>query len=48
MFLRPKGCASEPNIAKLYSLRNVPVDLLHQVGGTVECDRVVTHIRLTE
>jgi len=23
MFLRPKGCPSEPNIAKLYSLRNV-------------------------
>jgi len=23
----------EPNITKLYSLRNVPVHLLHQVGG---------------
>src|ERR1700746_2215226 len=33
MFLRPKGCLNEPNITKLYSLRNVPVDLLHQVGS---------------
>jgi hypothetical protein len=31
MLLRSKGCLSEPNITKLYSLRNVPVDLLHQV-----------------
>jgi hypothetical protein len=50
IFLKPKGFRNEPNITKLYSLRNVPVDLLHQVGSCTHrgVRRVVTHTGVAE
>jgi hypothetical protein len=46
VFLGPKGCLNERHITKLYSLRNVPVDLLHQVDRLYapwSADSVITH-----
>jgi hypothetical protein len=44
------GSENEPKIAKLYSLRNVSVDLPRQLAAvrTVECDGVITHTGVTE
>ena len=44
------GSQNEPKIAKRYSLRNVSVDLPHQIGSCTHrgVRRVITHTGVTE